>query len=499
MVNCTKGRCCKWGFCITGLVLLVTGCVLIKVFDTLIHDKVDDSLPLKEGSTSYKNWMEPPAPIYFQVWMQHVANADEVVQQGAKPVLEQMGPYTYREKREKINITFDDNNTTISYRERQWYFFDRNASVGPETDNFTTVSLPMLTIVNLVRFEYFWVKDLLDFLLSKTNEHLFVNLSVEELMWGYEDNLLKEAKAIFDRFHLPFPLDDKFGLFYQKNGSDDGVYKIMSGMGGTIDQFAEIISWNGNTSLSFWNSSIANSLNGSDGTLYPPFVDKSQALYLFSSDLCRSLEIQYSKEYGLKGIDVYRFIVPPMTFANVSVNPDNEGFCTPSTNCLPAGLLNASVCRDGAPVILSLPHFLDGDPDVRNRVFGMNPNRTEHQSVIDIEPMTGVVMNAAKRLQLNAYLNKTADIKDLEKLSDYVVLPILWLSESATIDDKSAKDFKSEVLLAVKVTEAVQYGLIALGVFLLICWIIVILRDVFTSSRDKEMTAMGDTERMITA
>ena len=53
-------------------------------------------LPLKEGSDSYKNWVSPPAPIFFQIWVQHVTNSYEVVQFGAKPVLVEKGPYTYR-------------------------------------------------------------------------------------------------------------------------------------------------------------------------------------------------------------------------------------------------------------------------------------------------------------------------------------------------------------------------------------------------------------------
>ena len=61
----------------------------------------------------------------------------------------------------------------------------------------------------------------------------------------------------------------------------------------------------------------------------------------------RSLEIVFSESHGLKGIDIDRFVVPPRAFANVSVNPSNEGFCIPASNCLPAGLLNASVCRQG--------------------------------------------------------------------------------------------------------------------------------------------------------
>lgn len=54
-------------------------------------------------------------------------------------------------------------------------------------------------------------------------------------------------------------------------------------------------------------------------------------------------------------------------------------FCKCSFNCL--------MIFAGAPIVFSLPHFLDGDPDLRNRVIGMNPIREEHQSVIDIEPV----------------------------------------------------------------------------------------------------------------
>ncbi|KAL8605528.1 hypothetical protein ACOMHN_031465 [Nucella lapillus] len=332
----------------------------------------------------------------------------------------------------------------------------------------------------MMRFEYELVKVVVNEVLERTGERLFLNLTVGQLLWGYNDTLLKDLKDVLAGFHIKLPISDQFGLFLGKNGSDDGVYEIYSGIGGHIDQFAEIVSWNGQTSLNYWKSTIANSLNGSDGTLFPPFVDTSKTKYLFSSDLCRSLQIQYTHGYGLKGIDVDRFVVPPLTFANVSANPYNQGFCTP--HCLPAGLLNASVCKAGAPVILSLPHFLDGDPDVLDRVIGMKPNRSAHQSVIDIEPMTGVVMNAAKRLQLNAYLTNISHFKDLEQLHGWIALPILWLSESATIDDKSAADFRGEVLVAVKVTEAVQFGLIALGAVLLLGVAVVVIKKAFFSS-----------------
>lgn len=467
----------------------MTGCVLITVFDKLFHHEVDTSLPLKNGSASYKNWLSPPAPIYFQIYFLDVVNQDEVINNGAKPVLEQKGPYTYRERRQKVDIHYTDNDT-ISYREKKWFTFDPSLSVGTEADNFTTVNLPMLTIVNLLKNEYAFLKDLIEVILDMVDEHLFITLTPGKLLWGYEDNLLKAAKEVLAKFHITLPFDDKFGLFYKQNGSDDGLYKIFTGED-TTDHFAQILAWNGNTTLPYWSSTRARMVNGSDGTLYPPFVDTSRDYYLFSSDLCRSLVIQYSDTYTLKGIDLARFKVPREAFVNTSYD---SGFCTPdSRHCIPSGLLNASACRDGAPIIFSLPHFLDGDADLRNRVIGMDPVREEHQSVIDIEPMSGVVMNAAKRLQINAFITNISHVKDTRNFHDYVVLPILWLNESATIDDKSAHDFNSEVLTPLKIMEAVKYGLIALGAVILVCVVALFIKNLTCKPGERELVPVTET------
>ena len=36
-----------------------------------------------------------------------------------------------------------------------------------------------------------------------------------------------------------------------------------------------------------WKNANADLLNGTDGTLYPPFRTRDQVLYSFSSDMCR--------------------------------------------------------------------------------------------------------------------------------------------------------------------------------------------------------------------
>ena len=49
----------------------------------------------------------------------------------------------------------------------------------------------------------------------------------------------------------------------------------------------------------------------------------------------------------LRDIPLYRFNAPKEVFYDHVSNPANQGFCTPSDNCLPTGLLNVESCRDG--------------------------------------------------------------------------------------------------------------------------------------------------------
>ena len=39
--------------------------------------------------------------------------------------------------------------------------------------------------------------------------------------------------------------------------------------------------------LNFWESDSANLINGTDGTFYPPFLNRQKRLYSFNPDMCR--------------------------------------------------------------------------------------------------------------------------------------------------------------------------------------------------------------------
>ena len=46
-----------------------------------------------------------------------------------------------------------------------------------------------------------------------------------------------------------------------------------------------------------------------------------------------------------QGISLHRFTTTKDQLANVTINPDNVGFCTPNTSCMGSGVLNISQCQ----------------------------------------------------------------------------------------------------------------------------------------------------------
>lgn len=71
------------------------------------------------------------------------------------------------------------------------------------------------TIAEIIRREYSWIQELAELVLDWGDDsNLFMKLSVKEIMWGYEDSLLKKVKAILQKYVNTTTFDDKFGLFY---------------------------------------------------------------------------------------------------------------------------------------------------------------------------------------------------------------------------------------------------------------------------------------------
>lgn len=118
----------------------------------------------------------------------------------------------------------------------------------------------------------------------------FVEVSVEQLLWGYEDPLLKLAKDVVPKEQkLPY---DQFGLFYGKNSTIPDLYTIFTGAN-DITKFGIMDRWNGKDGLGFWTTPECDSIMGTDGSIFPPHITKETVLKVFDKDLCRTLPLVF--------------------------------------------------------------------------------------------------------------------------------------------------------------------------------------------------------------
>ena len=54
----------------------------------------------------------------------------------------------------------------------------------------------------------------------------------------------------------------------------------------------------------------------------------------------------------------------------------------------------------GAPIYVSMPHFLGADPYYFDLVHGLRPDRSKHQPYFHLHQLTGVCLSASRRYQL---------------------------------------------------------------------------------------------------
>lgn len=60
-----------------------------------------------------------------------------------KPILQQIGPYRFLEKTDKVDVVWNDNRT-VSFRKKSTYFFDAESSIGKLDDEITTLNIVAL-------------------------------------------------------------------------------------------------------------------------------------------------------------------------------------------------------------------------------------------------------------------------------------------------------------------------------------------------------------------
>jgi len=285
-----------------------------------------------------------------------------------------------------------------------------------------------------------------------------------------------------------------FGFFKGTNASKTW-WKINSGKY-NLDLYNKVEEFNGNSRLpdNWWDSfgptpsahsaghpGICHDIAGTDGLGYAPPIKKDADIWLFNDQLCRSIWLSFSEEVDISGVTAYRFSPTEEVFS--MSNPNNMCYCSQIEKCAVPntesdtwdvsvcndfsgkfkcmdGLLNLEGCQ-GAPVLMSTPHFLGGDPMLSEAIDGIDPVQAKHVTYLDLEPTTGLPLQAHKRIQASVAMLKVDWFDALANVND-TIFPLLWVDEGADIDKENLKKLKSLLVtpfLAVDISCGLAIGI----------------------------------------
>jgi hypothetical protein len=99
-------------------------------FDQTIKDQIVIKSS-SEDSEEYDNWItstdEDDPPLYKRYYFWNLTNSDQYLQ-GATPSLVEIGPYVYRQFDTKFDVSFNSDNSEVSYKTYTYYIFDDTLS-----------------------------------------------------------------------------------------------------------------------------------------------------------------------------------------------------------------------------------------------------------------------------------------------------------------------------------------------------------------------------------
>ncbi|XP_030570540.1 sensory neuron membrane protein 2 isoform X2 [Drosophila novamexicana] len=502
------------------------------LFPIMIHKKVEQSVIIADGSEQYKRFVNLPQPLNFKVYIFNVTNPD-MIQNGAIPIVEEIGPYVYRQYRQKKVKHFSRDGSKITYVQNVHFDFDEDAS-APYTQSDRIVALNMHMNAFLQVFER-EITDILQGFANRLNSRLnrtpgvrvlkrlmerirgkrksvlqisendpglalllvhlnanlkavfndprsmFVHTSVREYLFDgvrFCINPQGIAKAICNQIKesgsktIREQSDGSlaFSFFGHKNGSGHEVYEVHTGKGDAT-KVLEIQKLDDSHNLQVWlngstegETSVCNQINGTDASSYPPFRQRGDSMYIFSADICRSVQLFYQSDIQYQGIPGFRYSIGENFINDIGPEHDNECFCVDKlanvikrkNGCLYAGALDLTTCLD-APVILTLPHMLGASNEYRKMIRGLKPDAKKHQTFVDVQTLTGTPLQGGKRVQFNMFLKSINRITITENLTT-VLMPAIWVEEGIQLNGEMVNFFKKKLINTLKTLDIVHWA-----------------------------------------
>ena len=277
------------------------------------------------------------------------------------------------------------------------------------------------------------LKTGLDAIVKVCKAKLFICKPAKELAWNYTDCLVQKLEELHQ-----YPL--KYVNIQVNNSAEDSKESIIHTGRTDITKIGQFVQWDGLRNLKIWgNGNGANDINGTEGFFFRPDLEEGDSLTVFVDDIKRSVDLVYTGKVNPLGMPAFRYGIDNRTFKSAFSEPENSRW----GSWCPDGLIYlGSTQPKEIPVYGSKPHFLDGDPRLLDSIVGLKPDRVKHDTITDIEPITGAKLNFRRQLQINVQINRTTSyfpgLNQIHKIkgfngTDTLYFPVLYINEVCTL------------------------------------------------------------------
>uniref|UniRef100_A0A7E4ZWA6 Cell wall protein n=1 Tax=Panagrellus redivivus TaxID=6233 RepID=A0A7E4ZWA6_PANRE len=297
------------------------------------------------------------------------------------------------------------------------------------------------------------------------------------------------------------PNVDYLGYFPQYNHTADENYVSYTGKD-DYHKMGLVKSWANSSSLGWWNSDLANDLDGtSDGTSFGGFVDKEKNSHIrnFQSFIGRILPMDFSHEDSVDNIKSFNYKIDDDMYnttrevcygyevvneLNTTYFPDyaeKNGLNSFGNVAFPPGVIqqiNFPGKKKRIPffVTLSAPHFYNAHETVINTVDGLSPSKELHNlGSWQIQPTVGSTLKATFRMQTSVAVFDSEHFALLNKIRPSLV-PAFWLEVNVNLKSYALDYIKMStktIPLIVRIVGIVLTALavvIAVAVCLAVCF-----------------------------
>lgn len=201
-----------------------------------------------------------------------------------------------------------------------------------------------------------------------------------------------------------------------------------------VSLVSELVAYDGMTDLHYWK--VPTQVQGTLGETFSPRLGSNDSITLWFPQLFREQVFLPESTVELLGISLQRFRLAPFMLL-----PNDVYFNRWHSI--------ANVSLSGCPFFISKPHFFGSESYWATRLHGMkDPNDTEDNTFLDVEPITGLTMNEGKRIQVNLYIPNDTLWFDVYHRSTPtgMLYPIAAIDERSTLTQDEATEFHDTVI-----------------------------------------------------